>query len=95
MLKPVNIPKRQLVLAAISKAIALLGLLGLGFLLARPAMPMPIGWIVLVVTVIQLSLSYSPKKRSEVNRVPLSLPVTEYRCRASKPFDFRNPSRNQ
>jgi len=63
-----RIPKRQKVFAVVSKVIALLGLTALALLLTRPAASLPVGWIVFVVAVIQITLSYSPKPDSAVHR---------------------------
>lgn len=98
MSEPENVPKHQRVFALISKAIALLGLAALSFLLARPATTLPIGWIVFTVAVIRLSLAYSPTRRSVANRQPLSLPLTEcraYRYRTNNPYQCRNLNRKE
>jgi len=58
------IPTRQKILAVVSKVMALLGLTALALLLTRPAASLPVGWIVFVVAVIQITLSYSPKPDS-------------------------------
>ena len=63
-----RIPTRQKVFAVVSKVIALLGLTALALLLTRPAANLPVGWIVFVVGVIQITLSYSPKPDSAVHR---------------------------
>ncbi len=54
--------RHQRVLAFLSNVTAVLGLVALGFLLTRPAMP--VGWIVVLVAIIQLSLAYSPTRGS-------------------------------
>jgi hypothetical protein len=62
------IPKRQKLFAVVSKVIALLGLTALALLLTHPATSLPVRWIVFVVAVIQIALSYSPKRDSAVHR---------------------------
>lgn len=91
MSEPLNgvIPKRQRVFAVMSKVIALLGLAALAFLLTRPVTALPVGWVVFVVAVIQLSLSYSPTRESAANRAPVSVRPTECRrhyYRAGGPY---------
>ena len=68
---------RQRVFAFLSKVAALLGLAALGFLLTRPALP--VGWVVIAVVVIHLSLAYSP--RSAASRAPV--PVRSTDCRVT------------
>jgi hypothetical protein len=62
------IPKRQKIFAVVSNVIALLGLTALALILTLPATSLPVGWIVFVVAVIQITLSYSPKRDSAVHR---------------------------
>ena len=62
------IPKGQKVFALMNKVMVLLGLMALAFLLTRSATSLAVGWIVFVVTVIQITLSYSPSRDSAVHR---------------------------
>ena len=70
--------RRQKALALMSKMAALLGLAALGFLLTRPAMTLPFGWVVILVAVIQLSVAYSPMRESAVSRG--AIPVRSMDC---------------
>jgi len=91
------ISKRQRLFNVMSKVVALLGLVALAFLLMRPATTWPVGWIVFVVAVIQLSLEYSPTSEPAANRAPVSLRSTECRrnYRASGPYPCRKLSRKE
>jgi len=60
--------KHEKMLAFMSIVTALLGLAALGFLLTRPAMTLPVGWVVILVAVIQFSLACSPGTRSAPSR---------------------------
>jgi len=71
------IPNAGKVFALVSKVIALLGLAALAFLLTRPARSLPVGWIVFVVTVIEITLSHSPTRDSAVHRATIR--STDYR----------------
>ena len=62
----------QKALALMSKMAALLGLAALGFLLTRSAMPLPVGWVVILVTVIQIGLAYSPTGGRTASRAAIS-----------------------
>lgn len=93
-----SILKRQRVFAVMNKLIALLGLAALGFLLTRTVMTLPIGWIVFVVVVIQLSLSYSPTRDCAANRAPVPVRSREcrhYHYRANGPYPCRKLSRKE
>lgn len=92
-----SILKRQSVLAVMSKVIALLGLAALGFLLTRPAMALPVGWVVFVVAVIQVCLDYSPKE-SVTKRAPAPVRSTEcrrYHYRTNGLYPCRKPNRKE
>gem|GEM_PF-4576370 len=92
-----NVTQRhQRVLAFLSKVTAVLGLVALGFLLTRPAMLSPVGWIVILVAVIQLSLAYSPTRGSIVIRraVPVrSIDCRRYRSQATSYYCCRKLGR--
>lgn len=81
MSEPLNgvIPKRERVFAVMSKVIALLGLAALAFLLTRPTTTLSAGWLLLVVAVIRLSLSYSPTSEPSANQAPVPIRSTECR----------------
>jgi len=70
--------QRQRVFAFMSKVSAPLGLAALGFLLTRPAMTLPVGWVVILVAVIQLSVAYLPTRGSAVSRG--AVPVHSMDC---------------
>lgn len=90
------IPKAQKVFALMSKVIALLGLAALAFLLTRPATSFPVGWTVLVVAVIQITLSYSPNKDSAVHRATArSMEYRHAQHRANTSCDCRRLSRKE
>ena len=76
--------KRQKAIALMSKMVALLGLAALGFLLTRPAMTLPVGLVVILVTVIQFSLACSTGTESALSRkaVPVRS-MASYRCPAN------------
>ena len=69
--------RREKVLAFMSKLTALLGLAVLGFLLTRPVM-LPVGWIVILVAVIQIGLAYSPTRESVIRG---AVPIRSTDCR--------------
>jgi hypothetical protein len=76
MYEPGNVKdaqRRRTVLALMSKATALLALVLLGFLLTRSGTTLPVGWIVIAVTVIEFSLAYSPAKVERVGQHRQSL----------------------
>ena len=90
------IPKAEKVFGLMSKVVALLGLAALVFLLTRPATSLPVGWIVFVVTVIQITLSYSPNRESVLHRA--SARSMEYRRaqhQAGMSYDCRRLSRKE
>ena len=90
------IPKDQMVFALMSKVIALLGLAALALLLTRPATSLPVGWIVFVVIVIQITLSYSPHRESALDRAPArSMEYRRAQHRASISYDCRRLSRKE
>ena len=70
--------RRQKALALMSKMVALLGLAALGFLLTRPTMLLPVGWIVILVAVIHFSLAHSPTRGSVIRG---AVPVRSTDCR--------------
>jgi len=70
--------RRQKALALMSKMAALLGLAALGFLLTRSAMMLPVGWVVVLVAVIQFSVACSPATGSASNRE--AVPVRSMDC---------------
>jgi ribosomal protein L34 len=65
-----EIQTRQRVFGFLSRVTTLLALAALGFLLTRPAMALPVGWVVMAVIVIQLSLAYSPDFSASREVVP-------------------------
>lgn len=83
---------RQRVFAFLSKVAALLGLAALGFLLTRPALP--VGWVVIAVVVIQLSLAYSPRSAASRAAVPVrSTDCRRYRSQATSSYCCRRLGR--
>ena len=102
MLKSENVNGRsrwsQTVLALATKVIAALGLLALGFLLTRAAATtFPIGWILFVVAIIEVSLSCSPTRgTSSTERAfpEQSTNCRAYPSRARTPYYCRRPNRN-
>ena len=90
------IPKAEKVFGLMSKVIALLGLAALAFLLTRPATSLPVGWIVFVVTVIQITLSYSPNGGSALDRAPArSMECRRAQHRASISYDCQRLGRKE
>ena len=77
--------RHQRVLAFLGNVTAVLGLVALGFLLTRPAMP--VGWIVISVAVIRLSLAYSPTRGSMAIRRAVPVRSTDcYGYQANSPY---------
>jgi len=81
----------QEMFALMSKTAALLGLAVPGFLLTRPAMTFPVGWVVILVAVIQFSLTCSSATGSALNRE--AVPARDsYRYPASSSYRRRSLS---
>jgi len=85
--------RHKKVLAFMSKLTALLGLAALGFLLSRPAMTLPVSWVVILVAVIQFSLACSPGTVSALSRkaVPVRS-MDSYRYPANSSYRRRTLS---
>ena len=64
-----RIPRHHQLFVVLNKTVALLGLVALAFLLTRPVTKLRVGSIMFVVVLIQITLSYSPKRESAVHPV--------------------------
>jgi hypothetical protein len=81
--------RHEKVLAFTSKVTALLSLAAVGLLLTRTTITtLPVGWIVILMAVIQIGLAYSPTRGSAIRG---AVPVRSTDCRlfASQASSYR------
>lgn len=71
-----EIEMSQGVSALVGKLIGILGVLALGFLLSRPTLS--VGWVLFVVTMIQISLSIHTRRNPSTGR---AVPIGSTDCR--------------